>query len=295
MATQGAKSNSEKTSKKRVRKKSSTPKNKDSKASPKELENKSDNPEFLLDDGEGIETNIACSGRKELPEIEVGKRGPKCGLETMVHFQPERYAKWINYVRNGARPNTSVAAIGVGVKAYDGWIRKGREDIAQDVDSIYSRLVKDIYAACGVAAVECESEVKATDPKLWLSRGPGRLFGDHWSKDHNKALPASSNGSRPRISNDAQSQQSSRNESEEIVDAVFSVSSPGKEEQKQLEDQSDNSQSTQILSIKPEDELEALEIWENIGLITMSPELKEAFKTKADPNYIPEPEVIIED
>jgi hypothetical protein len=89
-----------------------------------------------------------------------------------------------------------------------------------------------------------------TSPAKWLTHGPGRIFNTTWSRE---SVP--------------QSPQREALPDPNIVDAAFHV----KHEPKAIDPQEG------YLEIDPNSEYEALKIWEEIGCITLSDEMKKAF------------------
>jgi hypothetical protein len=91
----------------------------------------------------------------------------------LVKMSPATEASIINMIMAGAFPTTAAKAHGIGPTTWWEWRKKGKEGKAP-----YKDFERKISIAESMARVTAEVEVKKTDPKFWLTRGPGRDRGD---------------------------------------------------------------------------------------------------------------------
>lgn len=129
----------------------------------------------------GILTNLDIEGRKPLPEIVDGRY--RSLLHDIVEHNPDTYAEFIMLIKQGAYYHTAAEACGISEKTLADWSRKGRRDLDTATDSVYSRLTLDVRRAVAKARVKREIQIAETDPKKWLSLGPGRIFGNQWAEE----------------------------------------------------------------------------------------------------------------
>lgn len=116
-----------------------------------------------------------------LPDLPPAKGRPFT-LPDIVKLTPHIYAKLITFIRCGASGNAAAEVVGICEKTFYEWCHIGSLEMAQDPapDTYYTRFFNDIRRAVAVKRSELEIEIAATDPKKWLSHGPGRIFGDNW-------------------------------------------------------------------------------------------------------------------
>lgn len=128
----------------------------------------------------GMLTLLDIPGRKELPEVDRSIRHPL--LVDIVEHTPDLYAELITIIRSGAYIHVAAEAIGITERALRKWIQQGGKDVEAELDTYYARFVYDIRRAIAQCRADKERKVAETDPKTWLSKGPGRIFGDQWGK-----------------------------------------------------------------------------------------------------------------
>lgn len=56
------------------------------------------------------------------------------------------------------------------------WIKEGRRDSLEGVESLYAKFFEDISSAIAIAVTNAEIEAGLEDPKWYLTRGPGRII-----------------------------------------------------------------------------------------------------------------------
>lgn len=259
-------------------------------------------------DSEGIETLLDVPGRKELPEIPK-RPGRKCLLEQIVLFNPQRYHQIIAKVRHGVSLNVAVEAAGINESTFYDWAIKGREHLAEHppIDSFFSRFYSDLRRAVAHTVADCEMTIAIKNPTKWLVHGAGRIFGGHWGKNGNKRqIPGERNGqqalpapaSPDEAFDDAFMSSLTRplNEIEDgdVEDAEYVMRDAGVRTNSGTDiarrtnrnssqglarnGQTQSGSNGQALSLTPEEEFESLKVLQNIGQITMSPEMMEAFE-----------------
>lgn len=129
----------------------------------------------------GILTNLDIEGRKPLPEVKDARY--RSQLHEIVEYAPETYAEYIILLQQGAYYNSAAESIGIPEKTLAEWGKKGRRDLDSGIDSVYSRFTLDVRKSIAKARVRCEIQIHQTDPRKWLSLGPGRIFGNQWAEE----------------------------------------------------------------------------------------------------------------
>ena len=208
-----------------------------------------------------VETLLDIPGRKPLPQI-LQRKGRKCTLIEMILHNPDRYSRLITHIRAGVSFNVAAEANSIGERTFYEWGQRGQEDLDLGKDTFFSRFFRDVRRAAAMATADCESEVKALEPRKWLSHGPGRIFGGAWgaevSRGTGRHLPAEASSS-----------------SAEIIDAPFQVRltlpSPVQSQENKLPKH-------QILEISEPIEYAAFQVLEDIGAIQISQEFKNAMQ-----------------
>lgn len=238
----------------------------------------------------GVETLLPIKSRKPLPEIPK-RPGRKCLLEEIVQHAPEIYQRLISQIQTGVSFNVAAECAGINESTFYDWGYKGAADASKNppVDSFFSRFYRDVRRAAATKAAECERGIAESSPVKWLTHGAGRIFGQQWSKDPNKRRIAGDGSSQRLIgSGEAQSPLSS---SDDAIDAAFTVrrTDPGPEE---LSDGSEHEGSEQVprhatqagttLALSPQQEFESLQVLESIGMLTISPQLREAYQQQLE-------------
>ncbi len=127
----------------------------------------------------GLETLEAIPGRKDLPIIEGA--GRICLLVDIINHTPETYSIYLNELRRGAYFGPAAESVGIPTSTIARWGQYGRRDINEGLDTYYSRFWKDVRKAVAQCQVKVEQFIAKTDPKKWLARGPGTIFGDQWN------------------------------------------------------------------------------------------------------------------
>jgi len=243
----------------------------------------------------GWETLLPTDNRKPLPEIPE-RKGRRCILEDTVNFYPAIYQQFISLLGSGVSINVACTCVGWNESTFHNWAYKGACDERDGKDTYFSRLHKDVRRAIASKTADCERSIAEQSPANWLAKGPGRIFGGPWSKpDPNKRLPS---GAAPGSNVLSLSGPDSGNDPTEVLDASFIVQPNTSNEEGELDGSEDGGDSQQSsvqgggqvsvrkgagtqqvssLSLTPQQELEALEVWESIGLIKLDPALRQAF------------------
>src|SRR5574343_2046556 len=82
----------------------------------------------------------------------------------------ERKAGILQMIRAGAYPHVAARAFGVSRQCWWNWMNhKGEE---------YRAFQEEVEGATAIVRAAVEVEIRKTDPKFWLTRGPGRDKGD---------------------------------------------------------------------------------------------------------------------
>lgn len=239
----------------------------------------------------GWETLLPCDNRKALPQIQQ-RTGRRCILEDTVQFYPAIYQQFISLLGSGVSINVACTCVGWNESTFHTWAYKGACDERDGKDTFFSRLHKDVRRAIASKTADCERSIAEQSPANWLAKGPGRIFGGPWSKpDPNKRLPANANGAAPGMGLLTSAGSDSGSDPTEILDASFTVQpsvtdteGDGLDEGREVSDlqqrlprSQDSKGPTQTLPLTPQQELEALQVWESIGLIQLDPALRQAF------------------
>lgn len=207
-------------------------------------------PENLALPG-GLETLLDTPYRKDLPE--VPRAGRKSILIDLVQYSPALYAKMMLYIQQGVYYHVAAECIGVNENTFHDWATRGNQDLKDEKDTFYSRFFLDVKRAVAVARAECEVEIKKKDPRRWLSSGPGRMFGGQWLD-------------KPTIV-------SQEIDEAEAIDTIF-------QEPKEIEHQEEVKEGEMKLMATDEDQLEAMKVLENAGLVTFSDSFKESMENQ---------------
>ncbi len=107
--------------------------------------------------------------------------GYKSHLASLIKDDYEGYCSMIYAIEKGAYANVVAEAFGIAPSTFRNWYDLGVRDLISEKDSIYSRFSTDIRRALSRCRMQVESHIKDTDPKFWLSKGPGRWISDDWS------------------------------------------------------------------------------------------------------------------
>jgi len=127
-------------------------------------------------------TLLDITDRVPLPQIPPSNGRPFT-LPDIVQLTPHIYAKLITFIRCGASGNAAAVVIGICERTFYEWCAIGGDQMRENPvpDTYFTRFYNDIRRAVAVKRTELEVEIAATDPKRWLSHGPGRIFGDNWN------------------------------------------------------------------------------------------------------------------
>jgi len=144
-------------------------------------------------------TLLDVPNRKELPPFPT--KGRPCLLVELVTLYPEAYKHMMSLIRSGVSGHVAAATIDVSEHTFYGWAKRGRADarIEEQIrqlnkpfnpdleeeeiepnDTYYYRFFMDVRRAIAQKRSECETDIAISSPKLWLSNGPGKLFGNDY-------------------------------------------------------------------------------------------------------------------
>jgi len=106
-----------------------------------------------------------------------------CFLIQIATDNPDVYKKMISLIRHGVYGHVAAEVIGINQGTFYGWAKRARQELSQDppLDSFYTRFYNDVRRAVSIKRSELEMDVAISDPKKWLSNGPGRIFGNSWA------------------------------------------------------------------------------------------------------------------
>lgn len=246
---------------------------------------------------EKIETLLACPQRKELPQFpQQSGPGRKCLLYGIVEHSPDQYKRMIQFIRQGVSLNVAATRIDVGERTFYDWGAQGAEDAINELDTYFSRFWRDVRRAIATKASECEQDVAAKNPTRWLALGAGRIFGNKWNERRGQEQSKAGNTpGQPRLGQalapGASGQFLPPQDIDQVIEGTFaqnpsSLSLPSanglNDDNSQAVD--DGTQSTTqgnsraTLALSPEDEFSALQVLQDIGCISMSPEFERAFQ-----------------
>jgi hypothetical protein len=221
---------------------------------------------------EGLETLLEVPYRKELPQLSPQGFGPKERLPRLIKDSPKAYARMIGLLRNGVSPNVAAEVCGIVERTFYQWGKQGQLDAenidlstgeADPIDSYYSRFYLDVRRAIAVKASECEMDIAAKDSRKWLSVGPGRIFGNAWSKNPEKV--SSQDQLSPPADEPFAVSHTPQQRAIGVDGSTLSPGSPG----------SPGSHTT--LPLSTSQEYEALKVLEGIAQLTMSDAMKKAY------------------
>ena len=106
-------------------------------------------------------------------------------LVAVVKKSPGLYATFLGKITAGSSFRAAAQAIGLSPVRIRLWLQQGSADLADDIDSYYSRMLLDCQRAASLAVSDAEERVYRIDPSKWLSRSPtGKEFncGKYWSE-----------------------------------------------------------------------------------------------------------------
>jgi len=98
------------------------------------------------------------------------RRGPKDRLKQIM-AEPEAYDRIMELIRLGAYAYIVAEAAGINSSTWNAWLAKGAES---EPGTIHRKFHDDVMRAQSRARMLAELEVKRSDPKFWLTRGPGK-------------------------------------------------------------------------------------------------------------------------
>lgn len=109
-------------------------------------------------------------------------------MARILDGQPDRYQQFLSFLAAGASITSAANAIGVSANAILVPYHRGKERSASKFEKKFYR---DISKVLGKIRGITESELRISDPKFWLEKGPGRILGDEYSskEDQIKITP----------------------------------------------------------------------------------------------------------
>jgi hypothetical protein len=125
--------------------------------------------------------------REDLPPIP--NTGRPCFLVQIVTESPDLYKQIITLIRHGVVGHVAAVRLGVNQNTFYSWCKQGKSELEEEFppDTFYTRFYNDVLRAVATKRAELEMEIALTDPKKWLSHGPGRIFGDNWRDTPNNS------------------------------------------------------------------------------------------------------------
>lgn len=202
--------------------------------------------------------------KDKLPPNTLDGRGRKNTLQELVLYRPDAYRKMIGLL--ALRVGQAVAAEYVNVAAWTfaGWMNKGMQDIAAQIDTFDARLVYDVRKAIAYARAKSEIEVGHMDPLIYLQRGAGRALGDEWRDDpKNPTQPLQKPSARFRIGSDGT-----------YLPDIDPLSLPAPDGSEKPEEDIEEADFT-VTQVSPNRMQEALSVLQQAGIIQMTPEIAE--------------------
>jgi hypothetical protein len=97
----------------------------------------------------------------------------------------EKLAEFLLYISSGATPSCACLVIDIHPTTFKNWIVRGYDE----PDGYYGSFRTKVLSAIAEARTSAEIVVKETDPKWWLTRGPGKILGDHYNETITKLPP----------------------------------------------------------------------------------------------------------
>lgn len=193
----------------------------------------------------GLLTLQKKKGARPLPPYSNDGRRPV--LIDLVLYNQDLYNEFLTLIRTGSYFHVAAEAIGISERTFRSWISQGSEDAKADEDTFFSRFYYDIRRATALCRADRERKIAETDPKTWLSKGPGRMFGNEWGKQETREV-------------------------EREQDAIEGIII----KQQQIEVQQESK-----IELDAKEQLEAIEAMEAAGQGTYSKEYKNALRQKA--------------
>jgi hypothetical protein len=89
-----------------------------------------------------------------------------------TRLTPDIQSSICAYIRSGAFPHIAAEAAGVPQEVFDDWLKLG--SAAKKSTGKYRRFADAVRAANAQVRLRAESELLDTDPKSWLTQGPGK-------------------------------------------------------------------------------------------------------------------------
>lgn len=211
------------------------------------------------------ETNLRTPDMKPLPPRSTVGRPSQ--LETLVHDMPDIYSEMIHDISRGSYWHVAAEAIGINESTFKLWLKNGRSDIASQTDSLYSRLYADVRRASAQARIAVEKSFALVNPAKWLARGPGRIFGEHWTE------PVLGSGGK-------EIPQYNENQQDEIGEVISDETRDVETRQIAANKAKEDDYGMVMLQLTPEDELATLEAQESAGHIKVSEEYKNSLRSQ---------------
>lgn len=106
--------------------------------------------------------------KKPIPTRSISLSRGAGRVSELDSMPEEKYQEMIGLIRLGAFPQQAAIAVGISVRSFNEWIRRGCIDLEANEESIYSCLVIDVNRAHAKARIQAEVKVKADSPLQWL-------------------------------------------------------------------------------------------------------------------------------
>ena len=136
-------------------------------------------------------TLLEMPERVDLPPIP--NTGRPSFLVQIVTENPDVYRQLITLIRLGVIGHVAAVKLGINQNTFYDWAKTGRQELAlaDPPDTFHTRFYNDVRRAVATKRAELEMEIAVSDPKKWLSHGPGKIFGNDWSDHPNRGNSAS--------------------------------------------------------------------------------------------------------
>jgi hypothetical protein len=107
----------------------------------------------------------------------MGRNATEHKLVKVMQADPVRWKRFLDSLRLGGSVTAGAASIGVSPSAASRAVAAGKR---KDATAALKKVRRDVLEAISAARVLTEAELRSSDPKFWLTRGPGRILGDDW-------------------------------------------------------------------------------------------------------------------
>lgn len=102
------------------------------------------------------------------PSVRITNRSRS--IRNLKQIPHRSYHRMLELVRLGAYDHVASAALGITPSTFARWMKEGGDG----KDALSRKFYLDVMEARNQARALAEIEVKKTDPKFWLTRGPGK-------------------------------------------------------------------------------------------------------------------------